>query len=127
MRRLALEQQSREKIMSKEHPLIVYVGDAEIGQDLSKAAEARGWHVFITQDAFEALAITTVYYPDIAILDVEQEAGREARFHLGSLDSIPMLLLGTVSSSGSDILPSRTPAETLLDFIAEILREPLRE
>jgi CheY-like chemotaxis protein len=95
--------------MSKEHPFILYVGDD--GQVLSEAAESRGWYALLPQDELEALAMYTVYFPDVIILDIRSDFADDVYFHLRSAGANPILWLGDVH-----------PTE-LLDKIPALLEE----
>jgi CheY-like chemotaxis protein len=95
--------------MSKEHLFILYVGDD--GQVLAEVAESRGWYVLLPHDELEALAMYTIYFPDVILLDIRSDFADDVHFHLHSVGAHPMLWLG-------DIRPTE-----LLDRIAALLEE----
>jgi hypothetical protein len=98
--------------MSKEHPFILYAGPIECGQRLS--AEARGWYVLLPQDDLEALAMYSVYCPDVSIIDRGLDFAYEVEFHLHSINAPlilvdqnanPQTILDTISTFFSEFLP----------------------
>ena len=73
--------------MSREHPFILYVGDVETGRALSVAAEAWGWYVLLPHDDLEALAMYSVYHPDVSVIDQTMDFADEVEFHLRSIEA----------------------------------------
>jgi hypothetical protein len=78
--------------MSKEHPFILYAGPVEGGQLLSAAAERRGWYVLLPEDDLEAMAMYSVCYPDVSIIDRGVNFADEVEFHLRSI-AAPLIAL----------------------------------
>ena len=93
--------------MSKEHLFILYVGDD--GQDVAEIAESRSWYVLLPHDDLEALAMYTIYFPDVVLLDVRSDFADDVDFHLRSVGAYPILWSG-----------DRRPFK-LLDRIAALL------
>ncbi len=78
--------------MSKEHPFILFAGNLELGQALSPMAEARGWFVMMAEDDLEALAMYTVYSPDVVVIEQHTQFVDEVEFHLRSVGAELVLI-----------------------------------
>jgi hypothetical protein len=102
--------------LSKEHPLILYVGPVECGKLLSAEAEARDCYILLPQDDLEALAMYTLYYPDVCVIDPGITFADEVEYHLRSIDA-PLIMVG----QSPRLQGAGSPA--LLDGVAAILRK----
>lgn len=119
--------------MSKQHPFILYTGDARSGAALLTAAEARGWWVYLSQESSEALGMYMAYAPDAVIIDAEHDelTAAEIYHHLRSVDAQPLLILNSdmpwdVSADEDQsvyMLSPHTGVDDLLDFVATVLVE----
>jgi hypothetical protein len=104
--------------MSKEHPFILYGGPFELGHLLALAAEARGWYVLLPQDDLEALAMLSVYYPDVCVIDPRLTFADEVEFHLRSIGA-PLMMVGQ-----SPLLHGAS-SQAILDAVAAFFSELL--
>ena len=108
--------------MSREHPFILYVGDIEAGRALSAAAEAWGWYVLLPHDDLETLAMYSVYYPDVSVIDQTTNFADEVEFHLRSIEAELILIREQACSRDEN-------AKELLGVIGAYLNDsrPVRE
>lgn len=88
--------------MSKEHPFILFAGNLECGQVLSAMADRRGWFMMQAEDDLEALAMYTVYMPDVVIIDETTPFAEEVEFHLRSIKAELVLMERSACSLDSD-------------------------
>ncbi len=121
--------------MSKEHPAILYIGSAGDGEALREAAALQGWHVFLPATLHAALGMYMVYMPDACVIDMTANPVLvgEVYLHLRSVNAQPMILLAPSwtleAGEPTLVLPASTPADALLEVLAELLgtaaHEPL--
>ena len=81
--------------MSREMPLIVYVGNEERGERLQQMSASLGWTVLTATQELQALGMYVFYMPDLMIVDSEGNmAGAETVYaHLRSVNAAPILIL----------------------------------
>jgi len=97
--------------MSKEHPFILFAGSLEFGQALSEAADRRGWFMMQAEDDLQALAMYTVYAPDVVVIDQSTPYAGEVAFHLRSINAEFVLMERSACDLDSDCM-------AMLDTIA---------
>src|SRR6185295_2423818 len=86
----------RSRIMSDQHPMILFVGHHEQGAQLLEAVEPLGWWVYQPQTANETLGMYVSYLPDVVLLDADAapDVVEEVYFHLASVQADPMIVIG---------------------------------
>jgi hypothetical protein len=85
--------------MSYEHPHILYMGNAPLGKTLRATIELDGWHIDLSDDLDEGLALYIVNYPDVVILG--GDIGAEIFDYLQPLLSTSPLGIGGLLMLGS--------------------------
>lgn len=107
--------------MSKEHPMILYVGTEH--DTLCAAAEARGWYVSAPGELMEALGLFVVDMPDIVVIDARVAYAADAYLHLDSVKSgTPILTIGeVVGADDMPMLDTDSSAAEVLDAVQVVL------
>lgn len=105
--------------MSYQHPMILFVGRGERGNQLLDAVEPMGWWVYQPQTTNEALGMYVSYLPDVVLLDAEAapEIVEEVYYHLAPMATEPIIVIAD-HDSWSDRVTYHLPAQAdLMDII----------
>lgn len=105
--------------MSKEMPLILYVGDEGRGGRLQQMTAALGWTVLTATEERQALGMYVFYIPDLIIVDSHNnvEGAETVVFHLHSVQAQPMLML--TPPRGQMALPPEMEGQALPSAVEE--------
>lgn len=123
--------------MSLQHPLILYVGDAQAGQALQDAVQNAGWWVYQPTETLEALGMYVTYMPDVVVINAatQPDFTGEVYEHLRSVDARPLLVLtddpawnsDTLREEGVYPLATHTSPEQLKSTIRFVLQHHFEE
>src|SRR5579859_1705964 len=97
---------------------ILYVGNPVAGESFRACVESFGWTVYVPVNRLQALGMFIDYIPHVVILDTLQDPAltRDVYFHMRTVDTTPVIFLGTSSEFADDttrtLLPS-VPMSTL--------------
>ena len=111
--------------MSDQHPMILFVGSSEAGENLLKAVEPLGWWVYQPETANEVLGMYVSYLPDVVLMDVEAvpDMAEEVYFHLASVQVEPMIVIGgdeVWSDRVTHHLPADVEAADVIACVSEV-------
>jgi hypothetical protein len=112
--------------MSKQQPVIVYVGETPRALALQTALQAQGWTLLHPQEMMEALAMHIFYYPDAFIIEdtAEFDDPRGTFAHLRSVGAENILVLTNAPASwGSGVraLPTYISIDSLVGALAGMM------
>lgn len=79
--------------MSKQNPVVIYVGSEVNAQALTENTRFDGWMVLRPQDMEDALAMHIFEYPDVIVIEDSIDFGRDVFSHLRSVDEECLVLL----------------------------------
>ncbi len=123
--------------MSLQHPLILYVGDAQPGQSLLDVVENAGWWVYQPTETLEALGMYITYMPDAVVINTSTQPDftGEVYEHLRSIEARPLLVLTddpawhseTLRAEGVYALAAHTSPEQLKSIIRFVLQQQFEE
>jgi len=110
--------------MSSQHPMILFIGSSEQGNDLLNAVEPLGWWVYQPQTDTEALGMYISYLPDIVLMDAQTmpDIAEEVYFHLASVQVEPMIVIGG-NEIWSDRVTHHLPANVSINEIIGCIAE----
>lgn len=119
--------------MSKEMPLVIYVGGDSRGERLAGRAAELGWTVLTASQERQALGMWVMYMPDLVVIDgADNASGAHYVYtHLRSVEASPLLLLSTrqfqpvVHGEGVQTLPSASTESDILITAAGLLQGAL--
>jgi hypothetical protein len=115
----------------KQNLNVLYMGDIDKGRSLSAGYKWRGWQLYLPADAFEALAMTVLYAPDVVVIDSTPRptVALEMYYHLrlSTFDTRVIVLSDTPQTWNSDqtpfvrVLPLATDCTTLAHAIIDLI------
>lgn len=110
--------------MSDQHPMILFVGSSQQGDQLLNAVEPLNWWVYQPQTDTEALGMYISYLPDVILLnaDTEPQMAAEVYFHLASVQVEPMIVIGG-DDLWSDRVTHHLPADASITEIIGCIAE----
>ncbi|MBL8162786.1 MAG: hypothetical protein JNJ61_12435 [Anaerolineae bacterium] len=113
--------------MSRQHPLVLFVGNPARGADLQRQTGQANWWVYLPEDALEALGIYITYLPDVVVLDeaAAPEITHEVYRHLRSVQAAALIVLtsGTDWQTDSNVtlLPPGIGTTALAEQIIQVI------
>lgn len=116
--------------MTKQNPVIVYLGEEKHALAFQSAVEVYGWTVMIPDSMMETLAMHIFYYPDAFVIEdtAEFDHTRDTFAHLRSVGASNLAVLtnapgtwGIPSEAAVTALPTYTSIDALIDTLTTMM------
>ncbi|MBC7815105.1 MAG: hypothetical protein H7175_28365 [Burkholderiales bacterium] len=115
----------------KQNLNVLYMGDIDKGRSLTSGYKWRGWQLYLPADAFEALAMTVLYVPDVVVIDsaLRPTVAFEMYYHLrlSTFETRILVLSDKPQQWNSEqtphvrVLPLATDCTTLAHVIIDMI------
>ena len=115
----------------KQNLNVLYMGDIDKGRVLSAGFKWRGWQLYLPAYAFEALAMSVLYVPDVVVIDsaLRPTVAVEMYYHLrlSTFETRILVLSDTPERWNSEqtphvrVLPLATDCTTLAHAIIDMI------
>ncbi len=112
--------------MSKQNPVVLFVGRAERAAVVYNQVDSEGWIVYHPAEMLEALGNYIFYYPDVVVIEdaAEVEFAAEVYDHLRSINAENIILLTDTPEQWEvpmdtyiRVLPLNIEADAIIDLV----------